>query len=61
MRLLSIQRAMADLPREQRLAVTLVLIEGFSYKQAAAALDVSIATLTSRLARARATLQKQLE
>ena len=60
-RLLSVQKAMATLPDEQRLAVALVLIEGLSYKEAAEALDVPIGTLTSRLARGREALQKQLE
>jgi len=61
LRLLSVQRALAALPEEQRLAVALVLIEGLSYKEAAEALDVPIGTLTSRLARGREALQKQLE
>jgi RNA polymerase sigma-70 factor (ECF subfamily) len=61
LRLLSVQKAMASLPDEQRLAVALVLIEGLSYKEAAEALDVPIGTLTSRLARGREALQKQLE
>jgi RNA polymerase sigma-70 factor (ECF subfamily) len=59
-RLLSIQKALASLPEEQRLAVALVLIEGLSYKEAAEALEVPIGTLTSRLARGREALQKQL-
>ena len=61
LRLLSVQRAMATLPDDQRLAVALVLIEGLSYKEAAEALEVPIGTLTSRLARGREALQKQLE
>ena len=61
LRLLSVQKAMASLPEEQRLAVALVLIEGLSYKEAAEALEVPIGTLTSRLARGREALQKQLE
>jgi RNA polymerase sigma-70 factor (ECF subfamily) len=60
LRLLSVHKAMASLPDEQRLAVALVLIEGLSYKEAAAALDVPVGTLTSRLARGREALQKQL-
>lgn len=60
-RLLSVQKAMATLPEEQRMAVALVLIEGLSYKEAAEALEVPIGTLTSRLARGREALQKQLE
>lgn len=59
-RLLSVQKALAALPEEQRLAVALVLIEGLSYKEAAEALDVPIGTVTSRLARGREALQKQL-
>jgi RNA polymerase sigma-70 factor, ECF subfamily len=50
-RLLAVQRAVADLPEEQRLAVALVLVEGLSYKEAADVLEVPIGTLTSRLAR----------
>jgi len=61
LRMLSVQKAMATLPDEQRLAVALVLVEGLSYKEAAEALDVPIGTLTSRLARGREALQKQLE
>jgi RNA polymerase sigma-70 factor (ECF subfamily) len=61
LRMLSVQKAMATLPEEQRLAVALVLVEGLSYKEAAEALEVPIGTLTSRLARGREALQKQLE
>ena len=57
---LSVQDAMGRLPEEQRLAVALVLIEGFSYKEAAHVMDVPIGTLTSRLARAREALQAML-
>lgn len=51
--MLSVQDAMERLPQDQRLAVALVLIEGFSYKEAAHVMDVPLGTLTSRLARAR--------
>ena len=57
---LSVQAAMARLPEDQRMAVSLVLVEGLSYKEAAEALDVPIGTLTSRLARGRETLQRLL-
>ena len=57
---LSVQAGIARLPEEQRLAVGLVLVEGLSYKDAAETLGVPIGTLTSRLARARATLQALL-
>jgi RNA polymerase sigma-70 factor (ECF subfamily) len=55
--LLSVQSAMAQLPDEQREAVSLVLVEGLPYKEAADVLDVPIGTLTSRLARGREALQ----
>lgn len=58
--LLSIQAALDRLPDEQRLAVGLVLVEGLSYKEAAAVMDVPIGTLTSRLARGRLALEALL-
>lgn len=58
--LLSVEAAMARLPDEQRLAVGLVLVEGLSYKEAAAVMDIPIGTLTSRLARGRDTLMTLL-
>ncbi|MFT3907632.1 MAG: sigma-70 family RNA polymerase sigma factor [Steroidobacteraceae bacterium] len=56
----SVEAAMALLPEEQRTAVSLVLIEGLSYKEAAAVMQVPMGTLTSRLARGREALQKLL-
>ena len=58
---LSVEAAMARLPEEQRLAVSLVLVEGLAYKEAALVLDVPIGTLTSRLARGREALQAMLQ
>jgi RNA polymerase sigma-70 factor, ECF subfamily len=59
--LMSVQSAMARLPEEQRLAVSLVLVEGLPYKEAAEVLDIPIGTLTSRLARGREALRAMLE
>lgn len=59
--LMSVQSAMARLPEDQRAAVSLVLVEGLPYKEAADVLDIPIGTLTSRLARAREALQAMLE
>ena len=59
--LMAVQSAMARLPEEQRLAVSLVLVEGLPYKEAAEVLDIPIGTLTSRLARGREALQAMLE
>jgi RNA polymerase sigma-70 factor (ECF subfamily) len=58
--LLSVQSAMARLPADQREAVSLVLVEGLPYKEAAQVLDVPVGTLTSRLARGRTALQALL-
>lgn len=58
--LLCVQDALFQLPEEQRLAVSLVLIEGFSYKEAAEIMNVPIGTLTSRLSRGREALQQML-
>jgi RNA polymerase sigma factor (sigma-70 family) len=45
-----------SLPEAQRETVFLVYVEGFSYREAAALLDVPIGTVMSRLAAARARL-----
>ena len=56
----SAETALARLPEDQRVAVSLVLVEGLSYKDAAGVLDVPVGTLTSRLARGREALQEML-
>ena len=57
---MDVQRAMAQLNEDQRMVVGLVLVEGLPYKEAAQVLGVPVGTLTSRLARARETLQQLL-
>ncbi|HEX7156676.1 MAG TPA: sigma-70 family RNA polymerase sigma factor [Burkholderiaceae bacterium] len=57
---LAIRAAMHQLGEDQRLAVSLVLVEGMAYKEAAEVLEIPIGTLTSRLARARERLQELL-
>ena len=57
---MAVQQALTRLNEDQRLVVALVLVEGLSYKDAAQVLDIPIGTLTSRLARARETLQTLL-
>ncbi len=56
-----VRRAVAALPDDQRTLVALVIIEGQSYKDAAAALEIPIGTVMSRLARARQTLAAAVE
>jgi len=55
-----VERAVAELPEDQRLAVALVLVEGLSYKEAAEVLEIPQGTLTSRLVRGRQALLAQL-
>jgi RNA polymerase sigma-70 factor (ECF subfamily) len=57
---LSIVAALQRLPAGQQLAVSLVLIEGLSYQEAADIMDVPVGTLTSRLSRGREALAAQL-
>lgn len=51
-----VDRAMARLPEEQRLVLSLVTVEGMSYREAAEVLEIPTGTVMSRLARARAAL-----
>ncbi len=55
-----LERAVAALPDAFRVVVVLVDVQGFSYQETAAALDVPVGTVRSRLARARSRLQQQL-
>jgi RNA polymerase sigma-70 factor (ECF subfamily) len=57
---LPVHQAMTRLPDEQREVVSLVLIEGLSYREAADIVGVPIGTVTSRLARGREALQMML-
>ena len=55
-----IEHALDALPEEFRVAVVLVEIWGFSYAEAADALDAPVGTVRSRLARGRSQLQRAL-
>ena len=52
----TVSAALAELPVEQRLALTLVAIDGKTYAEAAEILDVPVGTIMSRIARARRNL-----
>jgi len=56
----AIESSLDALPRHYRLVVSLVDVDGFSYEEAAEALDVPVGTIKSRLARARNTLRTSL-
>lgn len=49
-----------SLPDEQRTVMTLIAIEGYSYKEASEILEIPVGTIMSRLSRARATLSRQM-
>ena len=53
-------KALQRLPEEQRQAVLLVGYEGMAYKEAAAALDIPIGTVMSRLSRGREALRRMM-
>lgn len=56
----SAQKAMAELPSEQREVMILICVEELSYKEAAAVLDAPIGTIMSRLSRARMAIAEKL-
>lgn len=59
--LIDVNEAMENLPTDQRAALALVALEGFSYAEAAEALEVSIGTIMSRVHRARHKLAQTME
>lgn len=60
-KLRAVQRAVSDLPAEQRECVALVLFEGLSYEDASRILALPAGTIKSRLARARTRLAAALK
>jgi RNA polymerase sigma-70 factor (ECF subfamily) len=56
-----VERALANLPHEQRAVLALVAVEGLSYRETAAVLDTPIGTVMSRLARARAAVAQYFQ
>jgi len=54
----AVSEALGKLPREQRLALTLVAIDGKTYAEAAEILEVPVGTIMSRIARARRNLME---
>lgn len=56
-----LERALAQLPLEQRQVILLVGLEGMSYQDAAASLVIPVGTVRSRLSRGRDALRKFLD
>ena len=57
----ALRRALSSLKRVYREAVVLRDIEGFAYEEIAVALEISVGTVKSRLARGRQELRRKLE
>ena len=55
-----VQRAILELPFDQRNTIMLIDVQGLSYQEAAEAMDVSMGTVKSRLSRARAAVRDAL-
>lgn len=58
--LATVRTVMASLPEEQRSVLTLVVLDGMKYQDAADVLGVPIGTIMSRLARARAAIAARM-
>jgi len=55
-----VRRAVAALPEEQRLVLTLIQTEGLTYREAAEILQLPLGTVKSRMASAAETLRRRL-
>ena len=60
-RMAAVTAALEQLPEEQRLALTLVAVDGKTYAEAAEILDVPVGTIMSRVARARRNLVERYD
>lgn len=58
---MDLKAALAALPEDHRAAILLVVIDGYSYFEAAAVMDVPVGTVASRVARARNVMNRLLE
>ena len=58
---LDLKAALAALPEDHRAAILLVVVDGYSYLEAAAVMDVPVGTVASRVARARTVINRLLE
>ena len=59
--MVELERALAQLPLEQRQVILLVGLEGMSYEDTAGILSIPVGTVRSRLSRGRDTLRKLLD
>jgi len=61
LQLRDLERAIGDLPEEQRQIILLVGLEGMQYEEVTAVLDIPIGTVRSRFSRGREMLRKLLD
>jgi RNA polymerase sigma-70 factor, ECF subfamily len=59
--MIELERALAQLPLEQKQVILLVGLEGMSYRDAAGILSIPVGTVRSRLSRGRGILRKLLD
>lgn len=60
LQLIEVRAALAGLPVDQQAVLAMVVLNGMSYQATAAALDIPVGTVMSRLARGRAALATRL-
>ena len=60
-KLAELDRALGKLPQNQRAVILLIGLEGMSYEEAAAVLQVAIGTIRSRLSRGREALHRLMD
>jgi RNA polymerase sigma-70 factor (ECF subfamily) len=58
--LAAVRRTMSQLPTDYRAVLTLVCVDGLTYKEAAEVLGIPVGTIMSRLSRARQDLHERL-
>ena len=56
----TLQAALAELPEEQRIALTLCDVDGLDYSEIAVAMNTSLGTVKSRIARARLRMREAM-
>ena len=61
LQLRDLERALARVPDEQRQVILLVGLEGMSYAESAAILDIPLGTVRSRLSRGRDSLRRLMD
>jgi RNA polymerase sigma-70 factor, ECF subfamily len=60
-KLAELDRALGQLPQNQRAVILLIGLEGMSYEEAAAVLQIAIGTIRSRLSRGREALRRLMD